>query len=227
MGEQRITISHEELDYRCNEAFKTLRSNIQFCGDDIKAVSFTSCTPSEGKTSVAFNVAKSFSEIGKRVIFIDADLRKSVLIGRYKVGVIKGGLSHYLSGQRKLDEIICQTDIENLAIIFCGSYSPNPAELLEHERFSNMINKLREEYDYIIVDTPPLGSVIDSAIIAKETDGAIIVVEANAISYKFAQNVKEQLSKTGCRILGVILNKVPLENHKYYGKYYAKYYGKY
>ena len=227
MGEQRITINHEELDYRCNESFKSLRSNIQFCGDDIKVISLTSCTPNEGKTSIAFNLAKSFSEIDKKVIFIDADLRKSVLMGRYKVGVVKGGLSHYLSGQRKLDEVICQSNIDNLDVIFCGSYSPNPAELLEHTRFDNMIKRLRDEYDYVIVDTPPLGSVIDSAIVAKEADGSIIVVEANAISYKFAQNVKEQLSKTGCRILGVILNKVPLENHKYYGKYYAKYYGKY
>lgn len=227
MGEIRVTIDYKELDYRCNEAFKALRTNILFCGDDIKVISLTSCTPNEGKSSVAFNLAKSFSEIDKKVIFIDADLRKSVLMGRYKVGVVKGGLSHYLSGQRKLDEVICQSNIDNLDVIFCGSYSPNPAELLEHERFGNMIKRLREEYDYVILDTPPLGSVIDSAIVAKESDGAIIVVEANAISYKFAQNVKEQLTKTGSRILGVILNKVPLENHKYYGKYYAKYYGKY
>jgi capsular exopolysaccharide family len=225
---EKVTfLKREKLDYRANESYKTLRTNIQFCGNEVKVLTFTSCTPNEGKSSVSFNLAVSFAEAGKKVILIDADLRKSVLIGRYKVGEINFGLTHYLSGQKELQEVLCNTDVENMDIIFSGSYSPNPAELLNHSRFGNMISKLREEYDYVIIDTPPLGSVIDSAIVAKISDGAIIVIEANAISYKFAQSVKDQLDKSNCRILGAVINKIPMEKKGYYGKYYGRYYGKY
>ena len=224
---QITLITKDDLDYRANEAYKTLRTNIQFCGTDIKVITFTSCTPNEGKSSVSFNLAISFAEVGKRVILVDADLRKSVLVGRYKVGEIEYGLTHHLSGQKELNDILRKTDIENFDIIFSGSYSPNPAEILNHDRFNAMIDKLREDYDYVIIDTPPLGSVIDSAIVAKISDGVVIVVEANAISYRFAQSVKEQLDKTGCRILGAVINKIPMEKNGYYGKYYGKYYSKY
>jgi capsular exopolysaccharide synthesis family protein len=225
---EKITFEkREELDFRANEAYKTLRTNIQFSGDDIKVIALTSCTPNEGKSSVSFNLAISFAESGKRVILIDADLRKSVLVGRYKVGAIDIGLTHYLSGQVELQEVIFDTDIDNLNIIFSGPIAPNPSELLGNENFTDMIKKLQEEYDYIIVDTPPLGSVIDSAIVAKVMDGAILVIENNAISYHFAQNVKKQLEKSNSKILGVVLNKVNMEKNGYYGRYYGKYYGRY
>lgn len=224
----KITFTkRKELDYRVNEAYKTLRTNIQFCGDDNKVIAITSCTPNEGKSSVSFNLAVSFAENGKKVILVDADLRKSVLIGRYKVGEVEAGLTHYLSGQADVNSILLKTDIPNMDIIFSGSLCPNPAELLEHNRFQLLLQKLREQYDYVIVDTPPLGSVIDSAIVARIADGAILVIESNSISYRFAQNVKAQLDKSGCKILGAILNKIPMESKGYYGKYYGNYYGAY
>ncbi len=222
-----INFKREELDYRANEAYKTLRTNIQFCGDNIKVITFTSCTPNEGKSSVSFNLAVSFAETGKKVILIDADLRKSVLVGRYKVGEVEYGLTHFLSGQKDFEDVVHHTNTNNMDIIFSGTYSPNPVELLNSPRFSNMIDQLRVHYDYIIIDSPPLGSVIDSAITAQISDGAVIVVEANAISYRFAQSVKEQLEKSNCRILGAVLNKVAMEKNGYYGRYYGKYYGKY
>jgi capsular exopolysaccharide synthesis family protein len=225
--DSQIAVTREELDYRTNEAYKALRTNIQFCGDDIKVITLTSCTPNEGKTMVSFNLAVAFAEIGKNVILVDADLRKSLLIGRYKVGEIAYGLSHYLSGQKELDDVLFSTDIENMDIIFAGSNCPNPAELLDHARFANLIEGLRGIYDYVIIDTPPLGSVIDSAIVAKISDGAIVVIEANSISYRFAQSVKEQLEKSNCRILGAVLNKVVMDGKGYYGRYYDGYYGKY
>ena len=111
-------------------------------------------------------------------------------------------------------------------IIIAGPVSPNPTELLSGRLFEQLLQSERDNYDYIIVDAPPLGSVIDAAIIAKHIDGAIIVVESGAISYKLAQNVKSQLEKSECRILGVVLNKMDLEKNGYYGSYYGKYYGK-
>lgn len=220
----KITFSkRKQLDSRADESYKSLRTNIQFCGDDVKVILFTSCTPNEGKSSVSFNLAVSFAEIGKKVILIDADLRKSVLAGRYKVGKIEHGLSHYLSGQKELTTVMKHSNVENMDIIFSGSYCPNPAELLNHKRFAEMVHKLREEYDYVLIDTPPLGMVIDSAIVSKNTDGAIIVIEANEISRRFVRAIKDQLEKANCRILGAVLNKVTPENNKYYGKYYGHY----
>lgn len=230
--------ARQELDYRTNEAYKSLRTNIQFCGAQIKVISFTSCTPNEGKSSVSFNLAVSIADSGKRVLLLDADMRKSVLAGRYKVGKVDAGLAHYLAGQKDYEEVAYRTDVENMDIIFSGPFVPNPAELLESDSFHELIAFCREQYDYVLIDTPPLGSVIDSAIVAKEVDGAILVIEADAISYHFVQNVKSQLEKSNVRILGTVLNKVPLGGSKYgsygygkYGKYgygqYGKYYGDY
>ncbi len=217
----------EKLSYRANESFKSLRTNVQFCGNDIKVIMFTSCTPNEGKSNVCFNLAMSMAETGKKILMIDADLRKSVLVGRYKVGAVEAGLTHYLAGQNPLEDVLLDTDVENLHMIFSGTYAPNPAELLGASKFKEMIEKLREEYDYIFIDCPPLGSVIDAAIVSTITDGVILVIANNEISYHFAQSVKQQLDKAGCHILGAVLNKVPMEKKGYYGKYYGKYYGRY
>ena len=228
----RVTFEkRKKLDYRVSESYKSLRTNLQFCGAEVKTVSFTSCTPNEGKSSVCFNLAVSLAESGKRVILIDADLRKSVLIGRYKAGGVKAGLAHYLVGQKPFEEIRMQTDIENMDIIFSGPYVPNPAELLESEYFGILVEKCRKEYDYTLVDTPPLGSVIDSAIVAGAVDGAVLVIEADAISYRFVERIKKQLERSDVRILGAELNKVAMDGGEYgygkYGGYYGKYYGNY
>lgn len=198
----------EKQDFRTNEAYKTLRTNLVFCGDDIKVIAVTSCMPNDGKSTISRNTAVTLAEAGKRVLFIDADLRKSILTGKIIVDGELVGLSHLLSGQAGLGEVIYQSERKNLNAIFAGSYSPNPAELLGNRRFKQLIAKMRESFDYIIIDTPPLGSVIDAAIIATVCDGMVMVVRAGKISYKFARNVKAQLEKTGCRIMGVVLNGV-------------------
>lgn len=220
--------SLKELDFKTNESYKTLRTNISFCGDDVKAICFTSSVPNEGKSRVSFMTAKSLAEDGKKVLYIDADIRKSILVARYDVDIEVIGLTHYLAGKNKLDEVIYETNIENMHTIFTGANVPNPSELLGKSRFSEMIEKTKENYDYIIIDCPPLGSVIDAAIVAKSCDGAIIVVESDNVSYHIVQKVKEQLEMSGCKILGVILNKVEMGSKGYgYGKYFGKYYGKY
>ena len=215
------------LDFKSNEAYKTLRTNIQFCGTDIKVIGVTSCVPNEGKSSVCMNLANSMAESGRKVLLLDTDLRKSVLLGRYKITESVKGFSHFLSDQAALDEVLCQTDVDNLHIIFAGQVPPNPAELLGKQHFKETIGVLRQRYDYIIIDTAPLGSVIDSAIVAQVCDGMILTIASNAISFKFAQRVLEQLKKTGCPVLGSILNKVDMSKKSKYG--YGKYgaYGAY
>lgn len=218
----------ETLDFKSNEAYKTLRTNISFSGDDIRVIALTSSVPNEGKSVVAFNLANSLAEDGKKVLYIDADIRKSVTVVRYGVDVETKGLAHYLSGQAKLEQVIYETNIDNLSVIFTGQTAPNPSELLGNDRFKKMLEQEREEFDYIIIDCPPLGSVIDAAIVAKECDGAIIVIETDNVSYKIVQRVKKQLDQSGCRILGAVLNKVKMGGKGYYGKgYYGNYYGRY
>ena len=218
-----------QKNFRSREAFRALRSNIQFCGSDIRTIMFTSCIPNEGKSYVSYTTAKVFAETGKKVLFLDADLRKSVLRKRlHQSNRRTKGLSHFLSGQAGLNEIICPSETEeNLSVIFTGPFPPNPAELLSGTLFKLGIRKLRDEFDYIIIDAPPIGSVIDAAIIAGESDGVIMVIAANTVSYRMAQAAKGQLEKANCRILGTVLNKVNVKEAGYYGSYYGNYYGDY
>ena len=214
---QEINLKNLTKDYRSNEAYKTLRTNIEFSGADKRVIVFTSCTPDEGKSTVSLSLAASLAEGEKKVLFIDADLRKSVMMGRHKIYGELNGLSHFLSGQAELKDVICKTQYQNLAVILAGVVPPNPAELLGNHRFEAMIEGAREAYDYVIIDAPPLGSVIDAAIIARHSDASVLVIAASTISYKFARSVKDQLEKADCPILGVVLNKVDMKQNKYYG----------
>lgn len=224
---REVNIYRQELDYSANESYKSLRTNLLFCGEEKKVIAITSCTTNEGKSTVSINLAMSLADSGKKVLFIDADLRKSVLTGKTEVeGEIKG-LSHLLSHQETIDNVIYSTNIPRFYIIYAGTVPPNPAELLGGNYFKKLLEAVRKIYDYVIIDTPPLGSVIDGAVIADACDGSILVIESGAISYRFAQEVKEQMERCNCPILGVILNKVDMSRQGYYGKYYGKYYGEY
>jgi len=217
-----------KTDHLYEEAIKNLRTNIQFTGRNVKCILFTSCFPNEGKSDVAFQLAKEIGNIGKKVVLLDADIRKSSFASRYKIGRPVKGLSHYLCGTMEIDQICYETNFDNLDIVFAGSMVPNPSELLEESAFAELISYLRERYEYIIIDTPPIVSVTDAAIIAKWCDGAVFVIEDGRVSYRVAQKAKKQLQQTGCRILGAVLNKVDTKKDRYYGKYgyYQGYYGK-
>lgn len=220
----------EKLGYGKREAFNSLRTNLSFCGADIKVITFTSCTPDEGKSSIVMELGRAMAEDGKKVLIIDADLRKSVFVGRYHAKAKKGsikGLSHYLSAQAELSDVLCDTNVENLSIIFAGHMTPNPTELLGNHYFDDLIAYAKEHYDTVLIDSPPLGSVIDTAVIAPKCNGAVLVVEANKCSFRFIQDIKKQIELTGCKILGVVLNKVKVEKNGYYNRYYKGYYSGY
>lgn len=224
------TFVHEsdKFSYYVKESFKTLRTNFLFCGSDIKTVLITSCVKNEGKSTVSLELAKSLAISDKKVILIDCDLRKSVLSTKYTDNEEEVlGLSEFLSGQAEIGDVLYSTQLENLDIIFAGAVPPTPVELLGSAKFENLIKSMREQYDYVIVDAAPLGAVIDAAVIGSFCDGAAIVVSCNEISYRFAKEVKEQLERADCKILGVILNRVPTKSSSYYSRYYKKYYGKY
>lgn len=218
----------QKINYSVREAFKTLRTNFLFCGDDIKTVLITSCVKNEGKSTISLELSKSLALSEKKVLIIDADLRKSVFATKYTINsenVV--GLSEYLSGQATYEDVVYGTQNENLSLIFAGAVPPNPVELLSSKKFKALIEKVRELYDYVVIDAAPLGAVIDASAISAFVDGAILVITANEISYRFAQDVKFQLEKSNCRVLGAVLNRIPMKSGSYYNNYYKKYYGRY
>ncbi len=218
----------KKFNYSVREAFKTLRTNFLFCGDNIKTVLITSCVKNEGKSTISLELSKSLALSDKKVLLIDADLRKSVFATRYTINTDSVvGLSEYLSGQVQYNDIIYATQNENLHMIFAGAVPPNPVELLGSAKFDELIKSTREIYDYVIIDAAPLGAVIDASAISAFVDGAILVITANEISYRFAQDVKIQLEKSNCKVLGAILNRIPMKSGSYYNNYYRKYYGRY
>ena len=217
---------HIPKDFQAAEAVKTLRTNLMFSGADVKAVALTSFVASEGKSTVSFQLAASLAQAGKRVLLLDADLRKSTLVNRLRVRSKVEGLSHYLSGMANVNDLLYETDMPGMYIMFAGTYVPNSAELLGSAGFGSLITALKDVFDYVIVDCAPLGQVIDCAVIAPTLDGVLMVVDVNNNSYKMERRVKAQLEKSGARVLGVVLNRVNMkERGSYYGKIYGSYYG--
>lgn len=211
-------------DYRLAEGLNQLKTNLAFCGDGIKTITVTSSVPNEGKSSVAFSLARTMTENRKKILLVDCDLRKSVMAGKYHMDGIKKGFSHYLTGQATIDEVIYETEEEGFYLTVAGPLSPDPTSLLNSELFDTFMKKMREHFDYVIVDAPPLGLVIDAVIIGQHTDGTVIVIEQGVIKRKMIQDVIRQLKRGNIRILGAVLNKVD-DRVGAYGNYKYGYYG--
>lgn len=223
----RVVLKKTASNYDQLEAFKTLRTNIEFSKENVHAICVTSALPNDGKSTVSYHLARAFAESGRNTVLVDADLRKSVMRRTLiSSGSPDYGLTHYLIGQAKIAETVCITSQRYLNIVFPGAFPPNPSELLGSERFRAMVDALKKNF-IVIIDTPPIGSVIDAAVVARACDGVVLVLKDGAISYRFAQRCKEQLDSTGVPILGCVLNNVDLSSNRYYGNYYGKYYGSY
>ena len=214
------------------EYYNSIRTNIQFSGRDLKVITLTSAQPGEGKSTTSVNLAISFARAGFRTLLIDADTRNSVMSGTFKSNERYQGLTSFLSGNAELSDVICDTSIDNLMIIPAGQVPPNPTSLIQNDNFKAMVETVRGLYDYVIIDTPPLGLVIDAAILAHHSDASLLVVKAGADKRRTVTKLKEQLEQSGSVFLGVILNKYDIHLDKYgsYGSYggYGSYgnYGK-
>lgn len=213
-------------DYFYSESIKALRANIQLSGKSVKTILVTSCFPNEGKSDITISLAQELSGMGKKVLLMEADIRKSGYISRFGVEQEVSGLSEFLSGQVEVKDIIYSTNYPNLNIIFGGPHAPDPSGLFGDDLFRAFLKEIRGYYDFILLDTPPVGSIIDAAVIAGNCDGAILVVEQGVVSRKMAQKVVRQLEKSGCRILGAVLNKVEADRNNKYYKRYGDYYQK-
>lgn len=221
MSQFELVRAKAQTMHQAEEYYNSIRTNIQFSGRELRVLALTSVQPGEGKSTTSVNLAISLANAGFRTLLIDADTRNSVLSGTFKADSSYQGLSSYLSGNAELSDVIGDTSVPNLMIIPAGQVPPNPTSLLQNDNFHQMIETVRSLYDYIIIDTPPIGLVIDAAIIANNADASILVTEAGAIKRRFVQKAVEQMEQSGTQFLGIILNKVnnTLERYGAYGSY--------
>lgn len=218
---RKVELRTHELTYNMAEEIKRLRTSICFAGDDKKVLLMTSSISHEGKSTLSLEIARSLTEVGRHVLLVDADMRLSQMKIRLESGQMRIGLSHYLSGQNTLQEALYETEKTNLYLIPAGRRPPNPAELLASKRFGNMIAEARKAFDYVIVDCPPLGEVVDAAVASQFCDASILVIESGVIHRQMAKNVVEKLKNARCPVLGVVLNKVKRQRGTRYGYGYG------
>lgn len=202
-----------------SEAYRTLRTNIQYSSFDktIKTIVITSAEAAEGKSTVSGNLALSFAQNEKKVIIVDCDLRKPSVHKNFKLSNLSG-LSEVLIGKEDLDNVI-QSRNENLDILTSGKIPPNPSEMLSSTAMTNLIQKLGEKYDIVILDSAPLQAVTDAQILSTKADGTILVVRAQRTSRESVIDAKNLLTKVGANILGTVLHAVENTRGKYYYYY--------
>ena len=218
-----------KLPYAIEEAINRLRINVSFFGTDIRKIMIVSSEPNEGKSFIAMSLWKQMALAGEKTIFVDCDMRKSVLVEQYQIEREDGkdlwGLSHYLSDNKKLEDCILTTDLPDGDILPNANNIVNPSMLLESRRFSELLDILAQRYRYVFMDVPPLGLVSDAERIGHFCDGAILTVRSGENPRSIIRSSISQLERAGCPILGIALNRVGASSGKYYGGYYGRHYG--
>ena len=221
MAERKLIV-HEQPKSPTAEAYRTLRTNLQFAKVDgeLKTVMFTSAGPGEGKSTTIANTAVALAQSGKKVILLDCDLRKPVL---HKIFNRKNhGITNILVENLNIVDYIQDTDIENLRLVTSGPIPPNPSELLGSQKMADMLAFLRGQADMILIDAPPVIAVTDASVLASQVDGCTLVLGSGTVRPEMAQRAKELLTAANGKILGVILNRAEIDDeHAYYYYYYG------
>ncbi len=228
--------SMPKLPYAVEEALNRLRINIGFCGRQYKKIMVTSSVPNEGKSFIAFQMWKMFSESGADSLLVDADMRGSVMGHEYDMCAESGhkvsGLSDYLATDLMAEEVLYSTNVEGGCIVPNSTNVINPSILLENGKLEHMFSIMSAVFDHIFIDSPPLNLVSDGERIGKMCDGAVLVARASSTPKELVRNSVRQLERADCPLLGVVLNRVETQGVGYYskrygGRYYGRKYGKY
>lgn len=215
-------ITHFSPKSPISEAYKSIRTNIQFSrvDDPPKVILVSSSIPKEGKSTTATNLAVTVAQSGKKVVIIDGDLRRPVV--HKKFGLLREiGISDYLMDDKSLESISKNSGIENLFVITCGNIPPNPSELLGSKKMDKFINELRENFDFVIFDTPPIITVTDAAVLSNRVDGVLLVVSSGKIGKEEVARSTDILESVSANLIGVVLNNLDIK--KLYGSYYYYY----
>lgn len=231
-SQQKSNIIGKNINFAASEAYKLLRTKLQFSfvdGVKCPVIGVSSALAGEGKSVSSVNIAYSLSQLNKRVLLIDCDMRRPSLESKLHIRKIPG-LSNYLTGQNGIEEVIQRCEIEQgerFDVIAAGINPPNPIELLSSSTMEKALTSLRDIYDYIIIDLPPVGEVSDAMVAAKLADGILLVVRQDYCNTTALAAAVNQFEFIEARILGVVINYVDLSSGKYGKKYYKKYYSSY
>lgn len=223
---KRQIITHDNPKSPISEAYRTLRTNIQFSSidKDIKTMVITSSGPGEGKSTISVNTAVTMAQADKKVVIIDCDLRKPKLHTFFRMRNGQG-LTNVLVEDVDYKEVVNSVEeIESLDLLTAGPIPPNPAELLGSQKMKTFIDEIKEDYDMVILDTPPAGMLTDAVILSSIADGTILVCAVGQANIEAAKSAKALLEKANANILGVVLNKVPIKGGGYYKYHYYNYY---
>lgn len=223
MKHQRTLIVHEDAKSPVAEAYRVIRTNLQFCQTDasLHTLIFTSAGPGEGKSTTIANTAVALAQTGKKVLLVDCDLRKPVQHHIFKKN--KAGMTNHLAEGTMLTELFQESGVPNLTLLTSGPVPPNPSELLGSEKMQRLLAQLREEYDYVLIDSPPVIAVTDAAVLASKVDGVVLVLDSGSVRPEMAQQAGKLIQAANGKLLGAILNKVEIdEEHSYYYYYYGK-----
>ena len=220
----KAIISYNDPKSVISEQYRAIRTNIEYSNVDqnTKTILVTSSDKNEGKTTTVSNLAVSFANLNKKVLIVDCDLRNASIHKMFRLNNIYG-LTDILAKDRAVDKCIQETELENLYVLTAGATPPNPAEILSSEKMKNLIEDLKNIYDYIFIDTPPIGLVTDAGVLSSFIDGVVLVVKSESVEKKYLEETKKKLDAVDARILGAILNSYKSEQKDY--NYYS-YYGK-
>lgn len=204
-------------------AAKTLLANVRFASVDkpVKSIVLTSSVPNEGKSTVAYQLAQAMASGGNRTLLIECDMRRRSLADMIGVRA-RYGIYAVLSGQVELSEAVVPTQHANLSFLDCEPHIPNPADLLASKRFLHLVGTVTADYDYIVFDTPPIGTFVDAAVIAAIVDATVLVVRERFAKRAEVLSAYEQLKKADANVIGVVMNMVEAESSEYYYAYYNK-----
>lgn len=206
-----------------SEQFRTIRTNINFSSVDkeMRLLMVTSSSPGEGKSTVTANLAVTFAQQGKKVLLVDADLRKPTV--HYTFNMTNTfGLTTILTRQGSFQESISSTDVQHLYVLPSGPIPPNPAELLGSRGMKELLREATAQYDIVLLDTPPVLAVTDAQILANECDGTVLVVSSGQTEIEAAKKAKEMLTSSTTPLLGVVLNNKKAKHAQHYYYYYGK-----
>ncbi|GAA0104645.1 CpsD/CapB family tyrosine-protein kinase [Paraclostridium sordellii] len=209
-----------------SEAYRTIRTNIEFSNLDkeIKTIVITSSQQNEGKSTVIANLAVSFAGMeDKRVLVVEGDLRNPTVHRMFNVSN-SHGITEILTGQKSFEECVHRTEVQGLHVITCGKIPPNPSEMLASKKMKAFIKSLKDYYDYIFIDAPPIGIITDAGIVSTYTDGTMLIVASKEVDIDMVKIAKSRLEKVNANILGIVLNKFEESNssYSYYNYYYEE-----